>query len=73
MMIELGDTFNKRHGEQRIFHVDSRDSVGENGWTDELHPTPVHFIKTGQTFIDCIKNKKNPTYGNVYVVKKCNP
>lgn len=73
MMIELGDIFNKQHEEQRIFHIDSRDSVGEGGWTDELHPTPVHFIKTGQTFIDCIKQKKTPTYGNVYVVKKCNP
>jgi hypothetical protein len=73
MMIELGDIFNKRHQEQRIFHIDSRDSVGKNGWTDELHPTPVHFIKIGQTFIDCIKRNKAPTYGNVFVVKKCNP
>lgn len=73
MMIELGDIFNKRHQEQRIFHIDSRDSVGKDGWTDELHPTPVHFIKIGQTFIDCIKRNKTPTYGNVFVVKKCNP
>ena len=59
MMIELGDIFNKKHQMQRVFHIDSRDSVGEDGWTDELHPTPVHFIKTGRTFIDCIKQKKN--------------
>lgn len=73
MMIELGDIFNKKHQMRRVFHIDSRDSVGQDGWTDELHPTPVHFIKTGRTFIDCIKQKKMPTYGNVYVVKTCNP
>jgi len=73
MMIEMGTILNARQSKPRIFHVDSRASVGKKGWADELHPTPVHFIKTGRTFIDCIKQTKQPTYGNVYVVKNCNP
>jgi hypothetical protein len=72
-MIELGQIFNEKHGKQRVFHIDSRDSVGENGWADELHPLPAKFIKIGQTFIDCINHETGPTYKNVYVVKKCNP
>ena len=73
MMIEIGTLFNESHPQPRMFHIDSRDSVGEKGWADELHPRPVHFIKTGQTFIDCIKQQKQPTYGSVFVVKNCNP
>jgi hypothetical protein len=73
MMIEMGVIMNKGQANPRVFHVDSRDSVGKNGWADELHPRPVHFIKTGQTFIDCIKQQTAPTYGNVYVVKTCHP
>jgi hypothetical protein len=73
MMIEIGTLFNRSQPKLRVFHIDSRDSVGENGWADELHPRPVHFIKTGKTFIDCIKQAMPPTYKNVYVVKKCNP
>ena len=73
MMIEMGTILNARQAEPRVFHVDSRESVGKKGWADELHPRPVHFIKTGQTFIDCIKQTRQPTYGNVYVVKNCNP
>jgi len=71
MMIEIGSLFNKTG--TRVFHIDSRDSVGENGWADELHPRPLHFIKTGKTFVECIKQIKDPTYGSVYVVKNCNP
>ena len=73
MMIEIGTLFNESRPQPRMFHIDSRDSVGEKGWADELHPRPVHFIKTGQTFIDCIKQQKQPTYGSVFVVKNCNP
>ena len=73
MMIEMGGIFNETLPESRVFHIDSRDSVGKNGCADELHPRPIHFIKTGQTFIDCIKQEKEPAYGAVYVVKKCNP
>ncbi|MFI5128583.1 MAG: hypothetical protein ACHQFX_01270 [Chitinophagales bacterium] len=73
MMIEMGSLFNALQIRPRVFHIDSRDSVGKNGWADELHPRPVHFIKTGETFINCIKQNKQPTYGNVYVVKNCHP
>ncbi len=73
MMIEMGSLFNALQPRPRVFHIDSRDSVGKDGWADELHPRPVHFIKTGQTFVDCIKQTRQPTYGNVYVVKTCNP
>lgn len=69
MMIEIGAIFNNDMKTSRVFHIDSRESVGDNGWTDELHPTPVHFMKIGETFIDCIKQNKLPTYSNVYVVK----
>jgi hypothetical protein len=71
MMIEIGSLFNKTG--TRVFHIDSRESVGEKGWADELHPRPAHFIKIGQTFINCIKQEREPTYQNVYVVKECNP
>lgn len=71
MMIEMGNLFND--AEIKVFHIDSRESVGKKGWADELHPRPAHFIKTGNTFINCIKQEKPPTYKNVYVVKKCNP
>jgi hypothetical protein len=73
MMIEMGGVFNKHQPAPKVFHIDSRDSVGKNGWTDELHPKPSHFIKTGETFINCIKQKMTPAYGSVYVVKKCHP
>lgn len=73
MMIEMGTLFNAGRSPARVFHIDSRESVGKNGWADELHPRPAHFIKTGKTFVECIKQIKNPTYGNVYVVKTCDP
>jgi hypothetical protein len=73
MMIEMGNIFNQDQPAPKVFHIDSRGSVKKNGWTDELHPRPSHFIKTGKTFIDCIKQTTKPTYGTVYVVKKCNP
>jgi hypothetical protein len=66
MMIEIGELF-KRQGYNAVFHIDSRDSVTKDGWTDELHPKPIHFLHTGEVFVDCI-NGKQPTYGNVYVV-----
>ncbi|WP_316799610.1 hypothetical protein [Pedobacter frigidisoli] len=56
MMIDIGRIFKVRLGENRVFHIDSRDSVGENGWTDELHPLPAHFKETAQAFIQCINN-----------------
>jgi hypothetical protein len=52
-----------------VSHIDSRDTVGVDGWTDELHPKPVHFINTGKVFTGCIKNSIAPTYKNVFVVK----
>ncbi len=73
MMIEMGTIMNKGRETPRVFHIDSRESVKENGWADELHPRPKYFIKTGETFINCIKQNREPTYGSVYVVKKCHP
>jgi hypothetical protein len=67
MMIELGRLFN-RPGALRIFHIDSRGSVGENGWTDELHPRPKQFLATGKRFVDCIRGAA-PDYAHVFVVK----
>lgn len=71
MMIDTGNHFNQKCGSVRIFHIDSRGSVGENGWTDELHPLPRHFRNTGLTFIDCI-NEQN-LKSNIFTVKILNP
>ena len=67
MMIEIGGSFNTEEYHP-VSHIDSRGSVGEDGWTDELHPKPTHFIKTGRLFIDCINQTVKPAYENVYVV-----
>ncbi|HEV2480896.1 MAG TPA: hypothetical protein VGS79_14570 [Puia sp.] len=71
MMIQTGAYFNKTT-RGRVFHIDSRGSVGENGWTDELHAQPPHFINTGKVFAYCIRDAedqhKNASYDHVYVV-----
>jgi hypothetical protein len=69
MMINMGDIMNRKYPNS-VFHIDSRMSVGENGWTDELHPRPEHFLKTGNVFVGCINGKQLPTYGQVFVVKE---
>ncbi|MCR8560380.1 hypothetical protein KXD93_22190 [Mucilaginibacter sp. BJC16-A38] len=68
MMIKTGDLFCQmpKVG-NRVFHIDSRGSVGEKGWTDELHPLPEHFRNTGRAFVDCI-NGKTSIHGQVFVV-----
>lgn len=73
MMIDIGNNFcgDEKVG-NRVFHIDSRGSVGPNGWSDELHPLPAHFSRTGKTFVDCIRNRPSP-HGQVYVVKDLNP
>lgn len=73
MMIEMGTIF--EHDDKmpgRVFHIDSRGSLGRTGWTDELHPKQEHFFNTGACFAKCI-NGEQPTYGNVYVVKSIFP
>jgi hypothetical protein len=58
----------------KVFHIDSRGAVGEEGWTDELHPLPENFKRIGQTFIDCINGEPNdPKYGQVFIVNKRYP
>lgn len=70
MMIEIGVIFNKEMAlGNRVFHIDSRDSVGSKGWTDELHPKPEHFLRTGKIFVECIRQTTSPDYAHVYVVK----
>jgi hypothetical protein len=68
MMIETGELFQKSTGYDCVFHIDSRGSVGDKGWTDELHPLPSRFRQTGKAFIDCI-NGVPSAYGLVYRVK----
>ena len=71
MMIEMGCIFNSEEKiKNRVFHIDSRDSVGRNGWTDELHARPDHFMEIGTVFIDCIRQTSPPDYKQVYVVKQ---
>ncbi|GAA3989859.1 hypothetical protein GCM10022210_49050 [Mucilaginibacter dorajii] len=73
MMIEMGTIFEEDDKiKGRVFHIDSRDSLGKDGWTDELHPKPNHFMNTGHCFVKCI-NGEAVTYGNVYVVKSIFP
>lgn len=73
MMIEMGTIFEYDEGiKGRVFHIDSRGSLGKDGWTDELHPKPNHFMNTGHGFVKCI-NGEPATYENVYVVKSLFP
>ncbi|QHS57453.1 hypothetical protein GWR56_18585 [Mucilaginibacter sp. 14171R-50] len=67
MMIETGELFKNIAGYDCVFHIDSRGSVGDDGWTDELHPLPAKFRNTGRAFINCI-NGLPPTSGLVYKV-----
>lgn len=69
MMIEMGGLFNRRCGDRRVCHIDSRTLLTEDDWTDELHPTPAKFMEIGSVFVDCIKNRRDPDYGHVYIVK----
>jgi hypothetical protein len=57
MMIYTGQELNKKFGGNFVFHIDSRGSVGRDGWADELHPKPRHFMRTGEAFVACIKNE----------------
>ncbi len=69
MMIFTGNKFCEIKGlEHSVFHIDSRGSVGENGWTDELHPLPKHFKDIGETFVRCINQKDSSPHGQVFVV-----
>jgi len=61
MMIETGELFQKIAGYDCVFHVDSRGAIGDDGWTDELHPLPENFKKTGKAFIDCINGIPSPS------------
>jgi hypothetical protein len=72
MMISTGAYFNNLLP-QSVFHIDSRGSVGKNGWTDELHALPEHFMRTGKVFIHCIRKEYEPTYSHVYIVNKFYP
>jgi hypothetical protein len=72
MMIYTGQELNKKFGGNFVFHIDSRGSVGRDGWADELHPKPRHFMRTGEAFVACIKNEL-PTYKNVFVVSQMFP
>lgn len=67
MMIDIGTLVN-REDCCFVSHIDSRGSLGRNGWADELHPMPAGFIKTGDLFVACINKTVPSTYGNVYVV-----
>jgi len=70
MMIDIGRIFSEMLGENRVFHIDSRGSVGKNGWTDELHPLPQHFKKTAAAFIHCINNPNKNGSAVIEVVKQ---
>ncbi|HVS95776.1 MAG TPA: hypothetical protein VHE54_04795 [Puia sp.] len=68
MMINVGGSFNAET--RRVFHIDSRNSVGDDGWTDELHALPKHFLDTGKVFAFCIHDEggRHATYDHVYMV-----
>jgi len=72
MMIHTGDVFCQLTG-PRVFHVDSRGAMGEDGWADELHPLPGNFARIGQTFIDCIQRPASSKHGQVFVVNELYP
>lgn len=69
MMIDIGYCFNQQ--ERRVFHIDSRYSVGKDGWTDELHALPKHFLNTGRVFSYCMHRHNEPraaTFDHVFLV-----
>jgi hypothetical protein len=68
MMIETGELFRDIVGYNCVFHIDSRGSVGDKGWTNELHPLPEKFRNTSNAFIDCINGIPSPN-GLVYRIK----
>lgn len=75
MMIQTGACFNEINaqnpsGRKRVCHIDSRGSIGKDGWTDELHAHPCHFINTGRVFSYCIHdhNHSHSSYDHVYIV-----
>jgi hypothetical protein len=70
MMIDIGRVFREKRNQPNVFHIDSRGSVGIDGWVDELHVKPKHAMKIGDVFIKCINETASPTYKNVYVVSK---
>jgi len=72
MMIETGRIINYKFPGS-VYHVDSRGSVGLKGWTDELHPMPKHFLRTGSVFVDCIRQTNPPAFDHVYLVQKTHP
>ncbi len=67
MMVEIGRECNT-NDKKSVFHVDCRDTVGEKGWTDELHALPIHFKKIANVFNGCIREDLSPTYYHVFVV-----
>jgi hypothetical protein len=67
MMIEMGTLLNSEQGRSAVSHIDSRGSVSEKGWADELHPLPKHFMRTAEVFIQCI-NGAPSTFDHTFVV-----
>ncbi len=73
MMIDIGHIFtDDKKMPGRVFHIDARESVGDSGWTDELHPKAENFMKIGRVFKQCIKDPASATYQQVFVVKEFN-
>ncbi|HLK30749.1 MAG TPA: hypothetical protein VKT28_19385 [Puia sp.] len=69
MAIQLGASINEEFPDS-VFHIDSRGSVGNGGWTDELHARPEHFLRTGEVFANCINKSTKPDYAHTYIVGK---
>lgn len=76
MMIDVADYFNAavKHekgiaAEPSVYHIDNRDIVPENGWTDELHPTPQYFKKVASLYIRCI-NRVPPKNNKSFIYSK---
>jgi len=67
MMIDTGNLFNKIYPGS-VYHIDSRGTVGEEGWADELHPKPAKFMQIAEEFIHCIRRDKQPTFDHTFVV-----
>jgi hypothetical protein len=67
MMIDTGKLFNSLYP-GAVYHIDARGTVGEKGWTDELHPKPVKFMQIAEEFIHCIRRDKEPTFDHTFVV-----
>lgn len=67
MLIAVCRQHNAIRGQNFIFHIDSRGTLQENDWADELHPTSQGFKQISQTYIRCINGETSRDVRDAFV------